>query len=315
MKLTLAVALFASWSLLASGEIQRPHITGLSHIALYVHDLDKSREFYKDFLGFAEPYSLTNQDGTVHLTWIKINDRQTIELFPESETNSDRLYHIALETDDAVAMRDYLAAHDVKVPDKVGKGKIGNLNYFIHDPDGHIVEIVQYAPDSWTVLNRGKFLPDTRISTNLPHMGILVGDVDAAKKFYEGILGFHEIWRGTKNPDQLSWIHEQIPDGKGFLEFMLYSTLPDPDKRGTAHHFCLEVPDIEKARAILEQRAARIGYTRPLTIQTGINRKRQLNVYDPDGTRVELMEPRTVDGIPAPSSTAPPPQHPNPAKN
>jgi N-methylhydantoinase B/oxoprolinase/acetone carboxylase alpha subunit len=28
----------------------------------------------------------------------------------------------------------------------------------------------------------------------------------------------------------------------------------------------------------------------------------------PDGTRVELMEPRTVDGIPAPSSTAPPPE-------
>jgi catechol 2,3-dioxygenase-like lactoylglutathione lyase family enzyme len=106
----------------------------------------------------------------------------------------------------------------------------------------------------------------------------------------------------------LSWVHEQIPDGKGFLEFMLYSDLPDPDKRGTYHHFCLEVPDIEKAKATLEQRAARIGYTKAMDIHTGINRKRQLNVYDPDGTRVELMEPQTVDGIPAPPSTAPPPQ-------
>src|SRR6478672_11634162 len=76
----------------------RPHIVGLSHIALYVHDLEKSRAFYKDFLGFAEPYSLRNDDGTLHLTWIKINDRQTIELFPEKEAGSDRLYHIALET-------------------------------------------------------------------------------------------------------------------------------------------------------------------------------------------------------------------------
>ena len=42
-------------------------------------------------------------------------------------------------------------------------------------------------------------------------------------------------------------------------------------------------------------------------VQTGVNRKRQLNLFDPDGTRVELMEPRTVDGKPAPSSTAPPP--------
>ena len=64
---------------------QRPHITGLSHIALYAHDLEKSRAFYRDFLGFDEPYSLTNKDGSIHLTWIKINDRQTIELFPEKE--------------------------------------------------------------------------------------------------------------------------------------------------------------------------------------------------------------------------------------
>lgn len=308
MKLSLAMVFCAAMPLLTGDAPKRPQIVGLSHIALYGHDLDKSRAFYKDFLGFAEPYSLTNKDGTLHLTWIKINDRQTIELFPEQATNTDRLYHVALETDDAVGMRDYLAAHGVTVPDKVGKGKIGNLNYFIKDADGHIVEIVQNAPDSWAMLNQGKFMPDTRISTNMPHMGILVGNLEAAKKFYEGILGFHEIWRGTKNPEMLSWVHEQIPDGKGFLEFMLYSELPDPDKRGRQHHFCLEVPDIEKAKAILQQRAARIGYTRPLDIQTGVNRKRQLNLYDPDGTRVELMEPHTIDGIPAPPSTAPPPQ-------
>ena len=300
------VMLFASLPLLAVAETPRPPITGLSHIALYVHDIEKSRAFYKDFLGFAEPYSLTNKDGSLHLTWIKINDRQTIELFPDTPTNSpDRLYHVALETTDAVAMRDYLVAHGVKAPDKVGKGKIGNLNYFIKDPDGHIVEIVQYAPDSWTIQNAGKFLPDTRIATNMPHMGILVGDVAAAKKFYEGTLGFHEIWRGSKNGKELNWIHEQIPDGKGFLEFMLYADLPDADKRGKYHHLCLEVPDIEKAKAILASRAAKIGYTKSLDIQTGINRKRQLNVYDPDGTRVELMEPQTVDGMPAPASTAP----------
>jgi catechol 2,3-dioxygenase-like lactoylglutathione lyase family enzyme len=315
MKFTPLILLCSMLPLLCSAEVQRPHITGLSHIALYVHDLEKSRAFYKDFLGFAEPYSLTNKDGSLHLTWIKINDRQSIELFPETATNSpDRLYHVALETDDAVGMRDYLVAHGVKAPDKVGKGKIGNLNYFIKDPDDHIVEIVQYTPDGWTLANAGKFLPDTRIATNMPHMGILVGDVDAAKKFYEGVLGFHELWRGAKNPKVLSWVHEGIPDGSGFFEFMLYPELPEADKRGKYHHLCLEVPDIEKAKAVLEQRAARIGYTKPLDIQTGINRKRQLNVYDPDGTRVELMEPQTVDGIPAPASTAPPPQHGGTAK-
>src|SRR3954462_9684723 len=137
MKLVATIALCAALPLLAATETPRPHIVGLSHIALYTHDLEKSRAFYKDFLGFAEPYSLTNSDGTLHLTWIKINDRQTIELFPEKEADSDRLYHVAVETEDATTMRDYLAARGVKVPEKVGKGKIGNLNYFIQDSDGH----------------------------------------------------------------------------------------------------------------------------------------------------------------------------------
>lgn len=287
----------------------RPHITGLSHIALYVHDLDKSRAFYKNFLGFAEPYSLTNQDGSVRMTWIKINDRQSIELFPTPTNGTDRLCHIALETDDAAGLRDYLAARGVKVPAQVSRGKIGNWNYFIQDPDGRTVEIVQYTPDGWTMLNQGKFLPDTRISTHLPHVGILEGDLDAAKAFYEATLGFHELWRGGGNPAVLSWVHEQVPEGRDFIELMLYGKLPAPNQRGGAHHLCLEVPDLEKARAILESRAPQIDYVRPLTIKTGVNRKRQLNLFDPDGTRVELMESRTVDGLPAPSSTAPPPRH------
>src|SRR6516225_489160 len=192
--LALPAMLCAIVSLPAADAPRRPQVTGLSHIALYAHDMEKSRAFYKDFLGFAEPYSLTNKDGSLHLTWIKINDRQSLELFPEKDAGADRLYHIALETDDATAMRDYLAAHGVKAPEKVGKGKIGNSNYFIKDPDGHFVEIVQYDPDGWTMRNQGKFMPDTRISTHIPHMGILVGDLTAAQKFYGDVLGFKEIW-------------------------------------------------------------------------------------------------------------------------
>jgi catechol 2,3-dioxygenase-like lactoylglutathione lyase family enzyme len=289
---------------------ERPPITGLSHIALYCHEIEKSRAFYKDFLGFAEPFSLNNPDNSLKLTWIKINDDQTIELFPEKEGGSDRLYHIAVLTPDASAMREYLAGKGVTVPDKVPKGKIGNSNYFIKDPEGNTLEIVHYEPDGWTLQNKGKFLPETRISTKMAHVGVLVGDLGAAQKFYGDILGFKETWRGAKKPEVLSWVHEQVADGSDFVELMLYSDLPAPNARGRYHHLCLEVPDIEKAKSILAERVAKIGYARPLEIQTGVNKKRQLNVYDPDGTRVELMEPTTVDGSSAPPSTAPPP-HPS----
>jgi lactoylglutathione lyase len=177
----------------------------------------------------------------------------------------------------------------------------------IKDPDGHLVEIVQYAPDGWTLREKGNFLPDTRISTRAAHMGILVGDLEASLKFYVGVLDGRETWRGGGDPKMLSWVNVKVPEGEDYVELMLYQTLPEPNKRGGKHHLCLEVPDIEKAKATLDQRAARIGYTRAIEINTGVNRRRQINLFDPDGTRVEVMEPNTVDGVPTPSSTAPPP--------
>ena len=36
---------------------KRPKITGVAHVAYYVKDVDKARTFYKDFLGYDEPFS------------------------------------------------------------------------------------------------------------------------------------------------------------------------------------------------------------------------------------------------------------------
>lgn len=100
----------------------------------------------------------------------------------------------------------------------------------------------------------------------------------------------------------------RVPDGRNHVEFMLYSQLPPPDKRGGAHHICLEVSDAAKAVAELEARSGRKLYNRDIAVKVGVDKKRQVNLYDPDGTRVELMEDHTVDGTAAPSSTLPPPR-------
>ena len=44
----------------------------------------------------------------------------------------------------------------------------------------------------------------------------------------------------------------QVPDGRDYIEFMLYKDLPEPSKRGTAHHICLFVPDMDQALARLK---------------------------------------------------------------
>jgi catechol 2,3-dioxygenase-like lactoylglutathione lyase family enzyme len=299
------------YTLCASGALaadaRRPRITGVAHIALYVHDVDKSLAFYKDFLGFDEPFRLNKPDGGLSLTFIKISDRQYIELFPERQPGTDRLNHIALEVDNAEAMRAYLATRGVKVPDKVPVGRIGNANFNVTDPDGHTVEIVQYLPDGWTLREKGKYMSEARVSPRIMHVGIIVGSLEPALAFYRDTLGFQEIWRGSSDGKQLNWVNLKVPEGDDYLEFMLYKNPPTLSRLGTFHHLSLDVPDIEASKATLQGRKERTGYTRDLEFKTGINRKRQLNLFDPDGTRVELMEPKTVDGLPTPSSTAPPP--------
>lgn len=288
---------------------QRPKLLGVAHMALYVSDIEKARGFYHDFLGFEEPYDLKNADGSLSMTFFKVNEDQYIEIFPGLKPENDRLNHIAFQTDDAEKLRLYLASKGVKVPDKVNKVRIGNTSFNVKDPEGHTVEITQYEKSGWTRRERGKALGTAPISKRMMHVGIIVGDAPEAAKFYTDVLGLKEFWRGSSlNAKTVSWLNMRLPDSQDYVEFMLYSTQPAPTERGSQHHICLEVPDINKALAQLEASPYRKQYTRPLEIRTGINRRRQLNIFDPDGTRIELMEPRTVEGTPPANSTMPLPQ-------
>src|SRR4051794_26808251 len=66
----------------------RPQIVGISHAAFYVSDMAKAKAFYQDFFGYASPFSIPHKNGG-ELIWIKINDHQTIELFPGAEVKGD----------------------------------------------------------------------------------------------------------------------------------------------------------------------------------------------------------------------------------
>jgi len=288
---------------------ERPKITGISHVGYFVSDLPKAVSFWHDFFGYDEAYTLTKKDSTdIRIAFIKINDHQHIELFNEPPTiPHNMMSHLCFSVDDIEKMRTYLRSkgYDVK-PGNGGKTRTGDYAFEIKDPNGMLIEFVQSLPSGLEAQAAGKFLPDTRISPRIYHAGYMVGDAEKTEEFYK-MLGFTETWRGGANPKELSWINMKVPDGEDYVELMLYHSLPDPDKWGTKNHLSLVVPDIEKAVATLEARPAYKVYGKPLTIATGVNGKRQVNLYDPDGTRVEIMEPNTVDGKPRPSSTAPPP--------
>lgn len=292
----------------AASEPSRPRILGVAQASFYVTDMVKARAFYEEFLGFAAPFSPPRPNSPAQATTIKINDRQAVELLPATAISpqADRLHHIALEVDDAEAMRRYLQARGVAVPATTSIDAHGNRSYALSDPNGHRVEIVEYTAEGRTRRDAGQHLPATRIAPRMNHVGLLVGQLDASLRFYGEILGFVETWRGGAGP-LLSWVNLRVPDGQDYVEFMLYDKPPTRESLLGKHHICLEVQSVPAAAEVLRNRPLPAGVRKPDAMKVGINGKRQVNCYDPDGTRVEIMEPTTVDGRPVPPSKAPPP--------
>jgi len=279
--LTAVLACFAQ-----SPAVKRPPIVGVAHIRLKTKDLAASREFYGHYLGYQE----INPASGSGIAYFKVNDHQYIEVSNElkSETE-DRLSHIAFETTNARQLRDYLASRGVKVPETLHTGP-DVLSFMTIDPDGHDVEFVQYVPAPPGSPNFGKFLPASRISDHIIHVGVTVSDRAAADRFYKDILEFRESWHGGMTDDRTDWVDMRVPEGTDWLEYMLNAHNPSPKTLGVMHHLALGVPSVEAGYKTLLQRELKIGQGPKI----GRDGKWQLNVYDPDLTRTELMEPKPV---------------------
>jgi len=124
----------------------------------------------------------------------------------------------------------------------------------------------------------------------LIHAGFVVYHRDAEDRFYRDIFGFHLYWHGASNdghPDE--WVAMQVPDGTDWLEYMLNQPEHmDLRLTGIMNHISLGVTDMKKAQARMESHGWKPhGDEAP---EIGRDGKWQLDVFDPDLTRVELME-------------------------
>lgn len=173
---------------------QSSNVTGIAHVAFRVHNLESERNFFRA-LGFEEAFVLSRK-GLPYEVFVKISDRQFIELYP-STTGSGTLgwMHACYESDDLHALYDADTARGLKLSRVVQAGA-GNLLTVFHDPEGRVVEFTQYMPDSRHSNDRGLHLGSNRISTELVGIVIPVRDTSAAQQLYTGMLGF-QPWPGV----------------------------------------------------------------------------------------------------------------------
>jgi catechol 2,3-dioxygenase-like lactoylglutathione lyase family enzyme len=241
-----------------------PSLAGIAHLALRVSDVQKSREFYR-VLGFEQSFEFADP-GKPLVSYIKINDRQFIELYGRADDSQPAgLLHICYETPDIEALRNEYDMRGLNPPAS-RKARAGNLLFLFRDPEGQILEYTQYLPGSLHFEDRGKHLGERRISEHLVRADIAVQDVNVEHLFYTSKLAFQDIGVGGV-------IRLRLPGNSGDEVELVATTL------ATKPRLVFTVANLARAAEELRSRA--------IAVRTD---GASVSVTDPDGTVIVFTE-------------------------
>jgi catechol 2,3-dioxygenase-like lactoylglutathione lyase family enzyme len=246
---------------------QSTDLMGIAHVALRVNDLQKSRDFYNT-LGFEEAFSFSDA-GKVSVSYVKVNDRQFIELIPRtSDSQPGGILHTCFEVVDIESLHGAYVAGGLQ-PTDPKKARAGNLLFVMHGPDNQLLEYTQYLPDSLHSQDHGKHLSPRRISTRLLATTTAAKDLAAERSYYTVKLAFksagddgNEMYIAGKSGDQVE-LQADTPDAKPRVTFA--------------------VNNIRQAAHDLRGRGLKVQKSR-----------HAVSVTDPDGTVIVFVTPHGV---------------------
>jgi catechol 2,3-dioxygenase-like lactoylglutathione lyase family enzyme len=287
----LASSILVAFGTFAKDPPKRPRIRGIEGVTVLVSNISASREF---FHGVSDPRRVCNFCEDVPSDSFFLFGRQHIKLEQLLATPaSSYLAEVSFRTDDLQQLRKFLRAKGVEFEVRKTRGHAGQFgtitSLLVHDPDGHkifFVELPQSFPGEWVLVDPDGMRPSIT-PIRIIHAGFVVHDRVAMDHFYKDILGFRLYWHGGMKDGVDDWVDMQVPDGTDWIEYML-NVPANADKRelGVMNHIALGVPDIHEA----EKQLIKNGWKPGEKPQIGRDGKWQLNLYDPDDTRVELME-------------------------
>ena len=297
---TLLASFFALPSPALAKDPPRPHIAAIASVTFLSSDIPASLNFYET-MGLYRP-PICDRCKSLPSSTIYLPHGRTIALKNISTMGSSSLLdQITFYTPSMDALAAYLSAKKINFHREKVTGLIA-----LDDPEGHHIAFAptpKHPPLGERLVTAQN---ESSLTVRLVHAGFIVRDRERMEHFYKDILGFRPYWHGGMKDDETSWVSLQVPDGTDWLEFMLYDpTGKDKHFLGVMNHIALGVTDIHATQEQLRKNGA------PLTEEPKIGRdgKWQLNLYDPDETRIEFMEFTPVQKPCCSEFTAP---HPKP---
>ena len=117
----------------------RLRVSQIDHVSVVITDIERSRRFYSDVLGLREIAKPRTFDFAV--LWFDLGN-QHVHLLQKDRPDTISPRHFALRVADAAGARAYFRERGVETMETTPIP--GADRFFIHDPDGNRIEVIQW---------------------------------------------------------------------------------------------------------------------------------------------------------------------------
>ena len=120
------------------------------HVCFMVSDKEKVADFYCNQLGLKKMFEQSFPNTEFSAIYVRIAQGQFLELignFPKGEKSQTGFGHLCLHVDDIYDAHKELTEKGL-TPTAVEMGAARCLKFYLDDPEGNTLEIMQLLPDS-----------------------------------------------------------------------------------------------------------------------------------------------------------------------
>lgn len=114
-------------------------IQQIDHVSVLITNVERSRRFYRDLLGLNE--IAKPKTFTFIALWFELGNQQ-LHLLKKDQPDSKSPRHFALRVKNVRAARDHFRSRDVPIEETTLIP--GCDRFFVYDPDGNRIEIIQW---------------------------------------------------------------------------------------------------------------------------------------------------------------------------